>query len=116
MPQLRALGGPVIGIEVCEIRTFELRSIVGDDLVRNSIMTNDVFNHKADHFYRSDGRHWFGFHPFSEVIDCHYTYLALPLAIGSLPIRSIPQTANSLELTIWVNSFVGAIGIFGNIW
>jgi hypothetical protein len=56
--------------EILEHSTIEILGIVDGDLLRNSIMTDDVLPEK---FMDGGGGYiyyWFCFNPFGEVLDC----------------------------------------------
>jgi hypothetical protein len=56
--------------EILEHGTVKILGVVDGDLMRNSVMTDDVLKEK---FLDSGGGYvgyWFHFHPIVEVLDC----------------------------------------------
>jgi hypothetical protein len=57
-------------IEILEHGTIKILGIVDSDLLRNSIMTDDVLLEKILDVDGGYICYWFRFNPFSEVLDC----------------------------------------------
>ncbi|KAM2715027.1 hypothetical protein EV2_044694 [Malus domestica] len=64
--------------ELCHILAHELRTVVGDDGLRNAKSANDVPPYEVLYVRLSRGHLGFCFYPFGEVVDCHDHHASTP--------------------------------------
>ena len=93
--------------ELHQIFAHELRTVVGDDGLRDAKSANDVPLYEALYVQLSCGCHRLCFYPFGEVVDCHDLPLP-PVAGGIGPTKSIAHGMNGQRLICGCSSLAGS--------
>ena len=84
----------------------------------NSLLSNCVPLSKTLNLFAGDHCDQFGFCPFCEVVDCNHNhkYLKAGHAVGSGPMKSIPQTMKDHGETREVSFSICDLGMLENLW